>query len=184
MGKLFKYFDKSIIIGNDSEELKNAGSKAKCISKMKKKRKLKSTQIIFVDDDKQNITKSANYCQTMTISPRSGMTFDHLKQIEELCKVYPLSMELTTPKTMSSEITKAYPSQNEKGVNKLDKYKIKEVPQWFDNLSKPETETPVIQIGGDQTPRSESGSEYELNVPMLNSELNNITKKQKISLND
>merc|ERR1719415_172541 len=96
-------------------------------------------------------------------------------------------MELTTPKTMSSEITKAYPSQQkekQKKPNKLDKYKIKEVPQWFDNLSKPETETPVIQIGGDQTPRSESGSEYELNVPMLNSELSDITKKQKISLHN
>ena len=43
--KLYKYFEKSIIIGKDSEELKNAGSKAKCIYKMKKKRNLKSAQV-------------------------------------------------------------------------------------------------------------------------------------------
>merc|ERR1712228_326700 len=89
----------------------------------------------------------------------------------------------TTPKTVTSEITKTYPSQSQKQtikpvkVNKLDKYKPV-VPTWFDNLSKPVDDTPVIQIpGGDTTPGSESG-EYELNVPMLNSELSDVSKKQ------
>ena len=129
-----------------------------------------------------------SYCKTISISPRSGMSADHMKQIEELCKVYPISMELTTPKTVTSEITKAYPSQidtNSKKqgkVNKLDKYKIKEVPKWFDNLANPVNDTPVIQIPGDSTPGSESG-EYELNVPMLNSELSDISKKQKDAKN-
>ena len=42
---LNKYFENSIIIGKDSEELKTAGSKAKCIYRMKKKRNLKSDQV-------------------------------------------------------------------------------------------------------------------------------------------
>lgn len=42
---LDKYFENSIIIGKDSEELKTAGSKAKCIYRMKKDKKLKSDQV-------------------------------------------------------------------------------------------------------------------------------------------
>merc|ERR1712228_1104199 len=122
--KMFKYFEKSVIIGKDSEELKSAGSKAKCIYRMNKKRNLKSAQCIFIDDDKQNIQKAMSYCQTMSISPRSGMSHHHMKQIEELCKVYPISMELTTPKTVTSEITKVYPSQN-KQVKKINWKNIK-----------------------------------------------------------
>ena len=44
---LHKYFENSIIIGKESEELKTAGSKAKCIYRMKKKRNLKSDQVFI-----------------------------------------------------------------------------------------------------------------------------------------
>eukprot|EP01083_Nonionella_stella_P081651 225038_1 len=199
--ELLKYFSNSVIIGKDSEELKTAGSKAKCIYRMKKKRNLKSDQVVFVDDDNGNIQKAMSYSQTVLITPRSGMTPPQMKEIEVKCGVYPthctaldeqISLELTTPKTMKEQITKQYPSQgrtNSKEVkqksNSLDKYKITSVPKWFDNLSNPETDTPVIQIGGDQTPNSESG-EYELNVPMVINELTDVaTKKPKngLSLN-
>jgi len=188
---LDKYFENSIIIGKDSEELKTAGSKAKCIYRMKKDKKLKSDQVVFIDDDNQNIQKAMSYSQTVLINPRSGMTFKHMKEIEEKCGVYPtepLQMELTTPKTVQSQVTKNYPSHDNEDKHKkqkssLDKYKITNVPDWFDKLSNPVPDTPVIQIGGDQTPGSDS--EYELNVPMLNTELENIAKKPKngLSLN-
>ena len=114
------------------------------------------------------------------------MADDQMREIEEQCKVSKHLMELSTPKTVTSEISKHYPSQIQdckpQKVGKLDKYKIKDVPQWFDNLNKPENETPVIQIGGDQTPGSESGAEYELNVPVLNNELNNISNKSNTSV--
>lgn len=140
---------------------------------------------MFIDDDRQNIQKAMSYSLTVLISPRSGMTLDHMKQIEEKCKVYPISMELTTPKTVKKEISKHYPSQkmdklNMDKTNNLEKYKIVSVPKWFDNLSNPINDTPVIQIGGDQTPCSESG-EYELTVPMLNDNIAEIggSKKEK-----
>ena len=138
-----------------------------------------------------------SYSVTVLINPRNGMTFKHMKEIEEKCGVYPsepLQMELTTPKTVKSQITKEYPinndniqnnddEQHKKQKSSLDKYKITNVPDWFDKLSNPVPDTPVIQIGGDQTPGSDS--EYELNVPMLNNELENIAKKPKngLSLN-
>lgn len=134
-----------------------------------------------------------SYSVTVLINPRNGMTFKHMKEIEEKCGVYPsepLQMELTTPKTVQSQVTKEYPlhgknkdDQHKKQKSSLDKYKITNVPDWFDKLSNPVPDTPVIQIGGDQTPGSDS--EYELNVPMLNTELENIAKKPKngLSLN-
>eukprot|EP01083_Nonionella_stella_P206140 750053_1 len=194
--QLYKYFNKpSSIIGKDSELLKNNnGSKAQCISKLKSNRKLRSAQILFVDDDNANIQKATKYCDSICIKPRKGMTFNHMKDIEIKCNVLEIdniSMNITTPKTMESEISKRYPSQKQNDKqnkpNKLDKYKIRKVPKWFDNLSNITTETPVIQIGGDQTPVSESG-EYELNVPILNNEIEpnnpNIKIKNGLSLNN
>eukprot|EP00484_Ammonia_sp_Unknown_P009798 CAMPEP_0197055108 /NCGR_PEP_ID=MMETSP1384-20130603/57782_1 /TAXON_ID=29189 /ORGANISM="Ammonia sp." /LENGTH=352 /DNA_ID=CAMNT_0042488563 /DNA_START=79 /DNA_END=1137 /DNA_ORIENTATION=+ len=182
---LGQYFEKAVIIGKDSEELKTAGSKAKCISMMKKERTLKSDQVMFVDDDATNVSKAQSYSQTVTIVPRNGMTFKHMQEIEEKVGVYPsepLQMEITTPKTVASQMTKQYPSHNElhdhkKQKSSLDKYRITKVPDWFESLTNPKPETPVIQIGGDQTPGSDS--EYELNVPVLNSELENVAKKQE-----
>ena len=77
-----------------------------------------------------------SYCQTLLIQPRCGMSFDHMKEIEDKVGVYkePLNLELTTPKTVQSEVSKHYPStqQNDdknngkndkKPKNNLDKYK-------------------------------------------------------------
>lgn len=64
---------------------------------------------------------------------------------------------------------KSQPQPQNNKPYKLDKYKITNVPEWFNKLSNITTETPVIEIGGDNTPVSESG-EYELNVPILNND--------------
>eukprot|EP00485_Elphidium_margaritaceum_P000791 CAMPEP_0202689844 /NCGR_PEP_ID=MMETSP1385-20130828/5033_1 /ASSEMBLY_ACC=CAM_ASM_000861 /TAXON_ID=933848 /ORGANISM="Elphidium margaritaceum" /LENGTH=311 /DNA_ID=CAMNT_0049345047 /DNA_START=44 /DNA_END=979 /DNA_ORIENTATION=+ len=188
---LHSYFDHTLIYGKDSEELKTAGSKAKCIYAMKKHRKLKSDQILFIDDDNSNLSKATIYSVTILISPRNGMQINHMQEIEEKVGVYPtnpLQMELTTPKTMTSQISKFYPSQKDEkqqpqndekqeSKNELEKYKITTVPDWFAKLNGPAPDTPVIQIGGDQTPGSDS--EYELNVPVLNIELENVVKTQE-----
>eukprot|EP01084_Bolivina_argentea_P151917 265101_1 len=190
--QLYKYFNKpSSIIGKDSELLKNCnGSKAQCISKLKSNRKLRSTQILFIDDDNANIQRATRYCDSICIKQRKGMTNNHMKDIEIKCNVLEIdniSMNITTLKTTELEISKQYPSQKQNKPNKLDKYTITKVPKWFDNLSNITTETPVIQIGGDQTPVSESG-EYELNVPILNNEIEpnnpNTKIKKALSLNN
>eukprot|EP01084_Bolivina_argentea_P151916 265100_1 len=172
--QLYKYFNKpSSIIGKDSELLKNCnGSKAQCISKLKSNRKLRSTQILFIDDDNANIQRATRYCDSICIKQRKGMTNNHMKDIEIKCNVLEIdniSMNITTLKTTELEISKQYPSQKQNKPNKFDKYKIAKVPKWFDNLSNITTETPVIQIGGDQTPVSESGEyEYSNNNKMTN----------------
>ena len=102
-----------------------------------------------------------------------------MKSVEEKCNVLPSNVEVTTPRTVEDQISKHYPrnsEQKESEDNPLAKYKIADVPQWFDQLTNPEMDTPVIQVGGDQTPGSDS--EYELNVPMLNSELDDIVNKK------
>jgi len=182
--KLYQYFEGAHIIGRDSEELKTASAEKKeCLCRMKKERKLKSDQIIFIDDSNHNISKTQSYCRAILVDPAEGMSEDHMKEIEEKCNVYPSLVEVSTPKTVEEEISKHYPknsAESKENENPLAKYQIQEVPQWFDKLTNPETETPVIQVGGDQTPGSDS--EYELNVPMLNSELDEIVKKPKNGL--
>ena len=117
-----------------------------------------------------------SYTQTILIQPRNGMTDKHMKEIEDKVGVNiesSLKMELSTPTTVNAQKTKDYSYKNEvEKKSSLDKYKIKSVPDWFDKLSNPVPDTPVIQIQGDQTPNSDS--EYELNVPELNNELANI----------
>lgn len=136
-------------------------------------------QIIFIDDSKHNITKSQSYCIAMLVQGTEGMTEEHMRSIEEQCNVVP-PVEVTTPRTVEDQISKHYPRTSDQkeseADNPLAKYKIADVPQWFDKLTNPEMDTPVIQVGGDQTPGSDS--EYELNVPMLNSELDDIVNKK------
>ena len=66
--KMYKYFEKSVIIGKDSEELKSAGSKAECIYRMKKKRQLKSAQVHIASTYAQASQNRMNrlYLSTMT----------------------------------------------------------------------------------------------------------------------
>ena len=104
--------------------------------------------------------------------------------------VYPsaqqLQMELTTPKTVKQQISKHYPANSTEEKPKaasaadglarfrIDPQKAALLDADVDNL---DTETPVIQIGGDQTPHSDS--EYELNVPMLSNELEEVMSSKK-----
>jgi len=178
---LFDHFAESIIIGRDSEEIKSASAEKKeCICRMKKDRKLKSDQIIFVDDSNQNIAKSQSYCIAMLVEPAEGMSNEMMKEIEEKCDVYPSTVEVTTPRSVADQTSKHYPrnsaEQKESDSNPLSKYQIKEVPSWFEQMTNPETDTPVIQVGGNRTP--DSDSEYELNVPVLGMKLDEIADKK------
>lgn len=109
----------------------------------------------------------------MLVQPAEGMSEDQMKEIEEKCDVYP-AIEVTTPRTVAEQTSKEYPrnsAEQKENDNPLAKYRV-DAPQWFDQLTNPEAETPVIQVGGDKTPSlSDSDLQYELNVPMLNSEL-------------
>jgi len=176
---LFKFFADSEIIGCDSDELSEAkGNKATCIKRMRKKRKLSSKQVIFVDDDMSNIVKAKSCCVTVAIQPRCGMSSAHMTSIEEQCLVCPKlaqRMEITTPKTVKQQVSKHYPEQEhkqeQKMVDGLARFRIdpKKAALLDGDMDSLVTETPVIQIGGDGTPHSDS--EYELNVPLLNTEL-------------
>lgn len=173
------FFESSVIIGCDSEELSEAkGNKATCIKRMKKARSLSAKQVIFVDDDQANIAKAHSCCVTVAVQPRCGMSFEHMRDIEEQCAVNAaLQMELSTPKTVAKQVSKHYPANSteepaqKKVVDGLARFRIDPKKAALldadrDNLV---SETPVIQIGGDGTPHSDS--EYELNVPMLSNEL-------------
>lgn len=180
---LFKFFSDSEIIGCDSDELSEAkGNKATCIKRMRKKRKITSKQVIFVDDDMSNIVKAKSCCVTVAIQPRCGMSSAHMTSIEEQCLVCPKlaqRMEITTPKTVQKQVKKHYPEQEQKQtqqkeapiVDGLARFRIdpKKAALLDGDMDSLVTETPVIQIGGDGTPHSDS--EYELNVPLLNTEL-------------
>jgi len=171
--KLSNYFEHSVIIGNDSDELSEAkGNKATVIKRMRKERKLKSSQVIFVDDDMANISKAHSCCVTVAIQPRCGMSFDHMTDIEKQCLVYPeVKMELTTPKTVKKQVSKKYPEQENGGgvVDGLARFRIdpQKAALLDKDMDKHVMETPVIQIGGDGSPQN-SDSEYELMVPILN----------------
>jgi hypothetical protein len=116
------YFDSCVVIGKDSDELNKAGSKAKCVSNMKKELHLKSDQVLFVDDDNTNLQRAAPYCDTLHIYPRTGMTEGHMRQIEEACGVYPklASVCVTSPRTVDAEATKKYSSQKIRQTNDSD----------------------------------------------------------------
>jgi len=86
--QLFHHFKDAQIIGSDSQELESVHfNKAKVIQNMRKQFNLSSNQVLFVDDDSQNIRNAAGTCQTLEVTLRKGMNDEHMEKIEILVGV-------------------------------------------------------------------------------------------------
>ncbi|ETO30393.1 hypothetical protein RFI_06731 [Reticulomyxa filosa] len=119
-----------VIIGCDSQELTRAGGrKAKIIEDLKRKHNLTSNQgdvikilpplkkkklmgnvILFVDDDPTNIRQAgaANCSRTLGISPRSGMTEEHMCEIEKQTRVWTSDSNSNSNSNASTEGLKGH----------------------------------------------------------------------------
>jgi len=88
---LGEYWNGCTIIGCDSQELTRVnGRKAKIVDDLRKKLQLASNQTLFVDDDPNNIRQAnvANCSRTLGISPRRGMTEEHMCDVEKQVGVW------------------------------------------------------------------------------------------------
>jgi len=97
--KLYHYFKNSTIIGCDSEELKeNNFNKGKTVEQLKLKKNLKKPQVIFVDDDPSNVAKAKAYCSALLVTPRDGMSFKLMDDIEKQCGIIKNKAKVIKPK--------------------------------------------------------------------------------------
>merc|ERR1719295_1531789 len=93
----------------------------------------------------------------MLVEPAEGMSNEMIKEIEEKCDVYPSTVEVTTPRSVADQTSKHYPRNSAE-------------------QKESDSDPPVIQVGGNRTP--DSDSEYELNVPVLGMKLDEIADKK------
>jgi len=173
---LDSYFKNKIIIGRDSKEIiyfnKNKG---KVINTLMEKRNLKCDQVLFVDDALSNCQQSQSYCRTLHISARNGITMDDIKYIQQSIYVYTkdeLQQILLEKKETHKEEQNGYSLEQEHKKKKSwkDKYKLDNVPKWFDDLNKKEDETPIIEINHESFPEFSNG--FNINGNNNNNNLN------------
>jgi len=176
---LGQYFKENVIIGRDSKELVRFNKhKGKVIELLMKRRKLEYDQVLFVEDSLSNIAQSESICRTLHIEDRCGMTKEHMLQIESqirLCSEHKLNGNLNgnhyknghhidsgqgsgsgqhsaaehgnpyeTPVVIHGDL-----KRRKKSRSKLAKYQIKNVPKWFDDLTKMDEDTETVDIQDD-----------------------------------
>jgi hypothetical protein len=152
------------VIGSDSDELtKVSGAKHELIAQWRDADDaLDAKTVLFVDDDPFNIRQAirtdASLC--VEISPRTGMTEEHMETIEKLVGGHPSQSILKSKKRPSITVT------SPKGTESLADYRVT-VPDHLRHLfDKPSDEgTPVVEITGDSP--SASGDELEISFPSL-----------------
>jgi len=79
------YFKPGDIYGCDSKGMRDVGAiKSKLITKLMARDKLRRGELVFIDDDKDNLYTAAKLCQTFLVPLRKGLTFEEMKAVEKL----------------------------------------------------------------------------------------------------
>lgn len=166
------YFKSTAILGRDSKELiTHNRAKGEVVQSLMQQKKLKYQQVLFVDDDSRNIQQTHTVCKTLHISKRKGMTVDEMNVIEESIYVHSEQQSMSAKGTDSvNDVGQRNVNEKEqegdheqkvqnlngflkrKNSSNLAKYKITNVPQWFDELGKKDESTPVVEIANDAFP--------------------------------
>lgn len=87
--KLDKFFQPELIYGNDSKGLRDCQLiKCKLICQIMKAYGLRRHEVIFIDDDKDNLDPcdEGQLCKTLLVASRKGLSDSQLDQLEAECK--------------------------------------------------------------------------------------------------
>lgn len=133
----------------------------------------KYKKVLFVDDALSNIEQCDSFCETLHISERNGITNNDIKYIEKSIYIYNedeikniLSIK---PQEIEDNDNDGNNSDNHDGIKSInkkprkkkkswkDKYKLENVPKWFDDLNKNDDEPAVIEINQDSFPDFSNG---------------------------